>query len=145
MNLAYYVVVFDRGSDAWLDMAGLGAAYRAETGRSVFAVETHTIYRREVRVGDPLLVRSRLAAASGKRLHLLHEMLSDGQEAALQEVLFVHVDLADRRTVPLDAAAAARVAGLGSTAPLPSWLGRHVGQRRPDSTGSVEPALMSAG
>ena len=146
MNLAYYVLVFDRGSDAWLDRAGLGAAYRAQTGRSVFAVETHTIYRREARGGAPLLVRTRLASASGKRLHLLHEMSSAGQETALQEVLFVHVDLADRRTVPLDAAAEARVASLASTDPLPLWLGRHVGQRAPEPTGvgSVEPALTSA-
>ena len=26
MNLAYYVLVFDRGTDAWLELAGLGAA-----------------------------------------------------------------------------------------------------------------------
>ena len=146
MNLAYYVLVFDRGSDAWLDLAGLGAAYRAATGRSVFAVETHTIYRQEVRGGAPLLVRSRVAAATGKRLHLLHEMSSDGREAALQEVLFVHVDLADRRTVALDASAASRVAALTSTAPLPPWLGRHVGQRPHDAhdSSAVEPALTSA-
>lgn len=130
MNLAYYVMVFDRGTDAWLDAAGLGAAYRDQTGRSVFAVETHTLYRQEVRLGAPLLVRTRLAASGGKRVHLLHEMTSGNAAVAMQEVLFLHVDLATRRALPLDDAASARVAALGTDAALPAWVGRRVGQPR---------------
>ena len=53
MNLAFYVVVFDRGTDAWMDLAGLSAAYRAEAGHTVFAVEAHTLYRQELRLGAP--------------------------------------------------------------------------------------------
>ena len=130
MNLAYYVLVFDRGTDAWLDMAGLGAAYRAATRRSVFAVETHTLYRQEVRLDDPLTVRSRLAHADGKRIHLLHEMSSNGIEAALQEVLFIHVDLATRRSLPLDVAASQRIAALAppEALPMPEWAGRRIGR-----------------
>jgi acyl-CoA thioester hydrolase len=129
MNLAYYVVVFDRGADAWLDMAGLGAAYRAQGG-TVFAVETHTIYRREVGLGTALLVRSRLVAAAGKRIHLLHEMHAGPEEVALQEVLYLHVDLATRRAAEIPPAVAARLQALaplpGET--LPAWLGRAIGQ-----------------
>ena len=54
MNLAYYVLVFDGGTDAWLDRAGLGTAYRLATNHGVFAVETHTIYREEVLAGSQL-------------------------------------------------------------------------------------------
>lgn len=129
MNLAYYVLVFDRGTDAWLDLAGLGAAYRASVRCSVFAVETHTLYRRESRLGDPLTVRSRLAAADGKRIHLVHEMTSQGIETALQEVLFLHVDLTTRRAAPLDASVMARLVALAPPAdvPMPAWAGRHIG------------------
>ena len=131
MNLAYYVLVFDRGTDAWLDLAGLGAAYRAATARSVFAVETHTLYRQEVRLDAPLHVRSRAAAAGGKRIHLLHEMQSDSALVAMQEVLFLHVDLTTRRTIPLAADAAAQVAALlpPPDVGLPSWAGRRLGDR----------------
>ena len=131
MNLAYYVVVFDRGTDAWLDLAGLGAAYR-DAGGSVFAVETHTIYRREVGAAAPLRVRSRLVAAAGKRLHLMHEMTSDGAEVALQEVLFLHVDLGTRRPADMAADVSARVQALAPPPGWrsPAWLGRHVGQPR---------------
>ncbi len=131
MNLAYYVLVFDRGTDAWLELAGLGAAYRATTRRSVFAVETHTIYRQEVGLGAPLQVRSRLAAASGKRIHLLHEMVSAGAEVAMQEVMFLHVDLATRRSTPLEGSEAERVAALAPPGiPVPDWVGRRVGAGR---------------
>ena len=131
MNLAFFVLVFDRGTDAWLDLAGLGAAYRSATQNSVFAVEAHTVYRDEVRLGAPLRVRTRLAAADGKRLHLLHEMDSEGRELALQEVLFLHVDLQTRRAVPLPEIRAAAVQALLPTAgeKLPAWAGRRVGER----------------
>jgi acyl-CoA thioester hydrolase len=125
MNLAYYVVVFDRGADVWLDLAGLGAAHRAG-GHTVFAVETHTLYRRELQLGATMLVRTWLAASDAKRLHLAHEMTSDGALVAMHEVLFVHVALATRRVVPLDPAAMARVAELSGEA-QPDWLGRRVG------------------
>ena len=52
MNLAYYVVVFDLGTDRLYDVLGIGNAYREATGNSCFTAETHTIYEREVKVGD---------------------------------------------------------------------------------------------
>ncbi len=124
MNLAYYVVVFDRGSDSWLELAGFGEGYRA-AGHTVFAVETHTIYRRELRLGAPILVRTWLVAADAKRLHLAHEMISEGTPAALHEVLFVHVSMDTRRVVPMSPASAARVAALSGEA-RPDWLGRQL-------------------
>ncbi len=132
MNLAYYVVVFDRGTDAWLELAGLGAAYRASVGCSVFAVETHTIYRQEVQLAAALQVRTRLAAGGGKRIHLIHEMYSAGAEVAVQEAMFLHVDLATRRSTYLEAGAADRVAALAPSPhmPLPGWVGRHIGAGR---------------
>jgi acyl-CoA thioester hydrolase len=125
MNLAYYIVVFDLGTDAWMDLAGLSAAYRAAEQHTVFAVETHTLYRQELRQAAPIQVRTWLVGADSKRIHLAHEMTSDGAVAALHEVLFVHVSLATRRVAPLGPAAAARLAGL-SGGPRPDWLGRRI-------------------
>ena len=131
MNLAYYVVVFDRGTDAWLELAGLGEAYR-DVGFSVFAVETHTIYRREVGLGAALLVRTHLVAAAGKRIHLMHEMDCGAETVALQEVLFLHADLRTRRSTPLAGDAEARVQALAPPPGWvrPGWLGRHIGEAR---------------
>ena len=125
MNLAYYVVVFDRGSDAWMDMAGFSGSYR-DAGNTVFAVETHTLYRQELRRGAVMTVRSWLVAADAKRIHLAHEMTSDGALVAMQEVMFVHVSFATRRVTAMDDTALARLAALGGE-PAPSWLGRRIG------------------
>ena len=136
MNMAFYVVVFDRGTDAWLDLAGIGTDYRRAAGHSVFAVETHTLYQREVGLGERLRVRSRLIAAAGKRLHLIHEMTAAEDVAqdpvALQEVLFLHVDLATRRSAVMPPEVRIRVAGLlpANDDPVPPWVGRRVGQAR---------------
>lgn len=125
MNLAYYVVVFDRGTDAWLHLAGMGEAYRA-SGNTVFAVETHTLYRRELRRDEAMTVRSWLIGADAKRLHLAHEMMADGQIVAMQEVMFVHVSLETRKVTPLPDDAASRVAALAGE-PAPPWAGRKLG------------------
>ena len=124
MNLAYYVVVFDRGTDAWLELAGLGVGYRQDGCGSVFAVETHTLYRREVGLGSQLRVQSWLVDADAKRLHLAHEMTCDGTLVAMQECLFVHVDLATRRVKPFTVTRGQHVMTL--VGPSPAWLGRRI-------------------
>ena len=54
MNLAYYVVVFDLATDALYKALDIGDAYREASGNSCFTAETHTLYEREVRLGDKL-------------------------------------------------------------------------------------------
>ncbi len=134
MNLAYYVLVFDRGTDAWLELAGMGRAYRA-TGGSVFAVESHIIYQREALGGADLRVATALAGTERNRIHLMHEMQSAGELLARQETLLLHVDLTTRRAAAMPGDVARRVQALAppSGVGLPAWVGRHVaiGQRPP--------------
>src|ERR1700677_4780428 len=74
MNLAYYVVVFDLATDRLYATLGIGDAYREATGRSCFTDETHTIYEREVRVGERLLVHTWLLGSDANRLHYFHDL-----------------------------------------------------------------------
>jgi acyl-CoA thioester hydrolase len=132
LNLAYYVLIFDHATDALFDALGLGVAYRQATNLSLFAVEAHTLYEREVGVGTMLRVESRLLGVDGKRLHFGHEMLhaEEGWRAATTELMAVHVDLSTRRAAPfpadrrdrLEAALAAHQA-----LPPPAWAGRRIG------------------
>jgi acyl-CoA thioester hydrolase len=105
MNLAYYVVVFDLGTDALYDALNIGNAYRETTGNSCFTAETHTLYEREVHVGDKLKVRSWLLGADAKRLHYFHEMfhVESGERSAAQEVMALHIDMRIRRVAPFPA------------------------------------------
>jgi acyl-CoA thioester hydrolase len=131
MNLAYYVVICDHATDGVFDALGIGAAYTAATGDSLFAVESHILYERELRAEERVRVVSRVLGADAKRLHLAHEMLRpDGRErAAMQEVLLIHVDLAARRAVPLPPdrrAVIAEALAAEARLPRPAGLGRRI-------------------
>lgn len=127
MNLAYYVLVFDRATDAVFDRLGVGHLYRREAGCALFAVETHILYHEEVRDGASIQVSTAAVAADGKRLHLAHEMHEDGRtgRAACQELMYLHVDLRTRRSAPFPEAVAARLRA--AVDPVrPDWLGRRI-------------------
>jgi acyl-CoA thioester hydrolase len=102
MNLAYYVVVFDFATDALYKALDIGDAYRDRSGNSCFTAETHTLYEREVHLGDKLLVRTWLLGADTKRLHYLHEMFHTESEerSAVQELMALHIDMSIRRVAP---------------------------------------------
>jgi len=132
MNVAYYVLVFDHGTDIVLERLGLGRAYRESTGRSVFVVESHVTYEAEVVAGDRLSVSSRVLGRDAKRLHLFHAMHrdKDGRLAATNELMFVHVDMGARRPAPLPDDARARIdaaIAAQSADPMPSQVGRVIG------------------
>jgi acyl-CoA thioester hydrolase len=105
MNLAYYVVVFDLATDAFYTALNIGEAYRENSGNSCFTAETHTLYEREVHLGDKLLVRGWLLGADIKRLHYFHEMfhVESGERSAVQELMALHIDMGRRRVSPYPA------------------------------------------
>jgi acyl-CoA thioester hydrolase len=131
MNLAYYVVLFDYATDALFEEIDIGRHYKETTGHGTFVVETHTLYERELLVGDRLRIRTQILAADGKRLHLSHEMIATagGHRAAMQELMFLHIDLSARRVVPFPEPVRARVAAAATAhagLPRPDWVGRRI-------------------
>jgi len=135
MNLAYYTVLFDYATDMLFDVLDLGLAYRRRTDLGTFVTETHNRYERELLVGDKVRVAIQILFADDKRLHLAHEMfrLDDGERAATQELLFLHVDLRARRVTPFPPDLRARIhaaATAHAALPRPVWVGRNVGAPR---------------
>lgn len=131
MNLAYYVVLFDRATDAIYQEFGLGPAYKGETGCGTFAVESHNLYERELLVGERVRIATWVIGADAKRLHLAHEMyrLEGGARAATQELLYLHIDLTRRRVAPWPDAVAARLQAFArrhARLPRPDWIGRRI-------------------
>jgi len=115
MNVAYYVLIFDHGTDAVLDLLDIGEVYRGRTNCSVFIAEAHVTYEQEVHEGAELEVRSRVSGFDGKRLILYHEMFSGDVMVATNEVLCLHVDLTARRAAPIPDDAARRIAAVAAT------------------------------
>ena len=134
MNLAYYTVLFDQATDLLFDELGLGLDYRRDRRLGTFVAETHNLYERELLVGARVRVATQIIALDAKRLHLGHEMFAlDGpnarQRTAVQELMFLHVDLDARRVCPFPPDMYERVAKAASAhagLPCPAWSGRRI-------------------
>ncbi|ORE95558.1 thioesterase family protein [Acuticoccus yangtzensis] len=131
LNMAYYHVMFDRTVDIAFDLMGLGRDYRAQHHASIFNVETHVVYRREVAAHDKVRVSFHLVGRDAKRLHAFQTMvrMEDDQLAATSESLFVHVDMDSRQVSPLPAAGAAAADGLiarQAEVGMPDMAGRRI-------------------
>lgn len=102
MNVAYYVLIFDLGIDAlWRDF-GITEDHVKDTHSSTFAVESHVLYKRELKLDDPYVITSQVLAFDEKRIHQFQRMYhaNDGYLAATAEWLSLHVDLRSRRVAP---------------------------------------------
>jgi acyl-CoA thioester hydrolase len=135
MNVAYYVLAFDRATDRLLDHLGVGEAYRRATNCSIFALEAHVTYLRELRQGERFAVATRLIDADRKRLHLFHTMIreEDGEIAATLEAMALHVELAGPRAAALPDAVFAAIEALLAEhrlLPDPPQLGHRIAIRR---------------
>jgi acyl-CoA thioester hydrolase len=136
MNLAYYVVLFDQATDVVYEALGVGQAYRDATGNSTFTAETHTLYDREVLVGERVRIVTRLLGVDAKRIHYFHEMFhaEGGHRVAAQELMGLHIDLRVRRVAPFPADLLGRLqAAVQAQAgePLPEGIGRRIAMPAP--------------
>jgi acyl-CoA thioesterase FadM len=129
----YYAVAFSAVTDHFLELVGFGPAYPAASGHSVYTVESHLVYLREVRAGARLVYTTQLLGYDERRIHLVHTMAVAGAPAATNELLLVHVRQEPPGVVPMPAAALARLAEFARAhaahAP-PAQVGRRVGLRR---------------
>jgi len=132
MNVAWYVLAFDHATDRLLDHVGLGVAYVESQNRSVFVLEMHVTYEREVREGDPLTFTTRILGIDARRVHLFHSMhhATDGWLAATNELVLMHIDLDVRRSYPLPDRALDTLTDIHRThadLPVPQQVGRVIG------------------
>jgi acyl-CoA thioester hydrolase len=93
---AYYLVIVSLACDALMDRVGLDAAYRQRTGGTLYTVEMHIHYLREVKAEDEVLVNVRVLAVDHKRLHATFEVARAADTAvdaaaATVEALLLHV------------------------------------------------------
>lgn len=102
MNAAAYAHAFDQAMDAFLQSMHLGEDYVRREGGALFTIQNHITYQREVREGDNLTVSLQLIDLDAKRVHVFLRLMntSTGMQAAVSELLSMHVDLTDRRSCP---------------------------------------------
>lgn len=129
LNMAYYLVLFDRAIDEAMSVAGLGPRYLEERGLSYFTAETHTLYRRELTLDDPVRVTVQLIGHDEKRIHAYLEIrhAHDGWVSASCEKLFLHVDMRERKVTAFPNDILANLAAMTAShrrLPRPVSLGR---------------------
>ena len=102
MNVAYYVLAFDLATDALYHFIGVGDDYMTARQGSMFALECHVTYNRELRGGAPIRITTQLLGYDAKKMHYAHHMYHQGEDylAATSEWMSVHIDMEARRSAP---------------------------------------------
>lgn len=111
MNVCYYAAIFDQGLDAFFDHVGIGNEYARTAGCSMFVVENHFTYQRELLAGDAVSLRLQLLDRDRKRIHCFMELYHDegGYLAATSEQIALHVDLTTRKSLSMPETALTRL------------------------------------
>jgi acyl-CoA thioester hydrolase len=118
----FYVMVFGFATTSLMEQTGLDERYRAETGRSLYTVEAHVRYLREVGPGAALHVTTSVLAVGEKKVRLCHELRVDGELVATEELLAIHVGGARAAPLPEDIAHRLR----RHLQPAPDYAGRAI-------------------
>ena len=104
MNLAFYILVFDKGAENILSKFQMGEQSAKTTRKSTMAVESHTTYNNEVKENEEVDVYLSYFDHDKKRLHYKLEMYEKSKNilSATTEVLSLYIDLNIRKVVEFE-------------------------------------------
>jgi acyl-CoA thioester hydrolase len=90
---AYYGLIFSYAIDDLMDRLGIDAAYRTSTRNTLYSLEMHTFFLREVKRNDEIHVLSAIIGADKKRLHVATALhcARFAEAAASAEFMLLHV------------------------------------------------------
>ena len=93
MNDGYYAVAFGEASWRVQDHLGLHVEYRARTGGTLYSVEAHLTWARELALGQRLHIESLVLGVDAKRVRVFHRLFAtgEGDAAATMDVMMLHV------------------------------------------------------
>ena len=104
MNLAFYIHLFDGAWETLLANFNIGEESAINEKRTTFAVDSHTTYDRELKVGDEVDLNLLFIDHDKKRIVYKLEMLhkQDRYLASTTEVCSLYVDLNSRRVTEFE-------------------------------------------
>ena len=90
---AYYGLIVSLGIDALMDRIGLDAAYRARTGCTLYTLEMHIHFLREVKATATVAAEVRILGVDRKRIHAAFDLRCEPatEPAATAEVMLLQV------------------------------------------------------
>ena len=136
MNVAFYVLAFDKAVDDLFARAGVTDDYIRKTGGTTFAVESHVTWKQELTEGQRYRIESRILAYDEKRVHQFQHMYQAEENflAATAEWMNLHVDLATRRVSAWPdfvLSALKELTDAQPRSPMPEEAGRRMRIRKP--------------
>ena len=104
MNLAFYIHLFDSAWEVLLQKFNIGEDAAKIEKRTTFAVESHTTYDMEVKVGDEVDINLLFIDFDKKRIVYKLEMIHKSEKylAATTEVCSLYVDLNSRKVTEFE-------------------------------------------
>jgi acyl-CoA thioester hydrolase len=134
MNLGYYMVVFDSATGWLFGELGIGWQNRKAAEHSMFTLEAHITYSKELVLNQPFYIESRLIGFDHNKVQYIHWMFDSdtGEVCATNELLSLGTDMATRRSATFSAKTTKRlktVADRHRQFPIPEdTIGRSVRQ-----------------
>jgi len=103
MNVQHYVGMFDHATWILLAELGLTAEWFRDQNRGMAALEQKIQYKRELRAGDVIEIRSGVLELGNKTMRITHEMrhFTGGWVAARTTILATYFDTIARKSTPL--------------------------------------------
>ncbi len=105
LNMAYYVLIFDKAWEVMLEKFKMGEHSAKTTKMSTMVVETHTTYNNEVKQGDVVEIVLTFFDHDKKRMHFRLEMYEKNSKklSATIEMLSLYIDLNQRKVAEFEA------------------------------------------
>ena len=86
MNVMWYTHLFGRATGGMFSLLGLDKDYFISHNSGSFALSQFFSYRKEVRVGEHVRLRSRMVGRSERKLHFIHFMTKGEEEGSWQRL-----------------------------------------------------------
>ena len=98
-NLAFYILVFDKGAEEILSKFKMGEQSAKTTKKSTMIVESHITYNQELQLNDEVDINCVYFDHDKKRLQYKMEMIHKEKKylASTIEILALYVDLNSRK------------------------------------------------
>ena len=131
MNMAFYTALFDRSSEEFYELIGIGESYAKTRGCTSYTGEVKIRYLRELHLGQKVRVQSWLLDHDTKRFHTWQEIhAEEGFVAATAETLALHIDMSGPKVAPFPDDVAAGLdafAAKHGLRQMPEGAGRAIG------------------
>lgn len=134
LNMAYYMVLFDRATDVVHEMLGMGPRYAQSRKLTTYSGEAHICYLKEVHQITPLTCTYQLIGHDEKRIIAFQQLLHpDGAVAATCETLTLHVDMSGPKVCPFPDDVMSNINALAiahAAFPVPERAGRAIALKK---------------